>query len=297
MVQKMIYHLNNNVHFILSHPWLWWLLVVSTMVLLLFLGLRFCVWRSLLAQQEPESLKVTGTSKGGWKGIINAQTFLALVALLGGSLGFVLWSWSGLIAGMLAGALLPKAFNYRQQQQQQKDLSQQLPLFLRALGSTLKAGYSVPQALKFVALEVQSPLREHLAPGVQSLALQQPLELVLTDWQRSIKQPEWHFLTDSLVLQSKSGGNLVDLCHKVAFLLEERLKLERDLKSFTAQGKMSGYLMAGLWPTSLLLFAWLAPSHTDVLFNTRPGQFLLGLSLLLELVGFYFIWRLVRVKM
>ena len=160
----------------------------------------------------------------------------------------------------------------------------------------MKAGYSVPQALEFVALEVQDPLQTTLKPGVRALQLQQPLDLVLQSWRDSIGQAEWHFLTDSLTLQASTGGNLVDLCYRVASLLEDRIKLEQDLKSFTAQGKMSGYLMAALWPASLLLFAWLAPAHTQVLFNTTAGNILLGLSLGLELFGFLLIWRIVRVK-
>jgi len=175
-------------------------------------------------------------------------------------------------------------------------LKAQLPLFLRTLGSTLKAGYSVPQALEFTAQEVEDPLRFKLKTGLELLQIKQPLELVLSEWKQALKVPEFGFLADSLVVQARRGGNLVSVCYSVASLLEERQKLERDLKSFTAQGKMSGLLMALLWPVSLLLFAWLSPSHTEILFHSFAGRWLLGLSLLLELIGFLLIWRLVRVK-
>ena len=128
------------------------------------------------------------------------------------------------------------------------------------------------------------------------LSLQQPLELVLQDWQHQLHSAEFNFLADSLRLQARNGGSLVDLCYSVASLLEDRYKLEQDIKSFTAQGKLSGLLMAALWPISLLLFSWLSPSHTEVLFTTTPGRILLGLSLGLEVMGFFLIWRLVRLK-
>jgi tight adherence protein B len=177
-----------------------------------------------------------------------------------------------------------------------RSLQIQLPLLIRSLGSTLKAGYSVPQALVFVAEESQDPIKHRLRVGVRLLALQQPLETVLGDWQRELNSAEFNFLADSLRLQSRSGGDLVELCYSVARLQEERRKLEQDIKSFTAQGKMSGMLMLALWPISLLLFAWLSPSHTDVLFSTTPGRILLISSLMFELVGFFFIGRLVRLK-
>lgn len=175
-------------------------------------------------------------------------------------------------------------------------LKAQLPLFLRTLGSTLKAGYSVPQALEFTAQEVEDPLRFKLKTGLELLLIKQPLEQVLAEWKQALKVPEFGFLSDSLVVQARRGGNLVSVCYSVASLLEDRQKLERDLKSFTAQGKMSGLLMALLWPISLFLFAWLSPSHSDILFHSIAGRYLLGVSLFLELIGFLLIWRLVRLK-
>lgn len=185
---------------------------------------------------------------------------------------------------------------YKSKRDQRQRIKQQLPLFIRALGSTLKAGYSVPQALEFVAFEAIDPLKEKLKSGQRLLQMQQPLGTVLSEWRQKIAIPEFSFLADSLKLQSQSGGNLVALCHAVALRLDERRQLEQDIRSFTAQGKMSGYLMALLWPISLVLFAWLSPSHTEILFHTSAGRMLLGLSFSLELLGFYFIARLVRLK-
>lgn len=207
-----------------------------------------------------------------------------LFGFLEGGLGFL--TSAGVIIGI----------NYKNKHDKNQQLKQQIPLFMRALGSTLKAGYSVPQALEFVASEAVEPLSHKLKSGQRLLQMQQPLEAVLAEWRQKIAVPEFNFLADSLKLQSHSGGNLVSICNAVALRLDERRQLEQDIRSFTAQGKMSGLLMALLWPVSLALFAWLSPSHTEVLFSTLPGQILLGVSFFLELIGFYFIARLVRLK-
>jgi len=284
-------------YFLTEPLWLWWGLLL-VFCLSFFLGFRYWVFLKLKKQSSAWELNLGNDSKKvAHKEDKKSYRFLLFsLAVLSFVLGwFTKGAWGALL-GFLITVALGYVIAWQSRQGIKQELQSQIPLFLRALGSTLRAGYSVPQALEFVALEVESPLRERLAPGLTLLQLQQPLDDTLEVWQKDLEQTEFAFWAQSLVSQSKTGGDLVDLCHKVAFLLEERLKLERDLKSFTAQGKMSGLLMAALWPISLLLFAWLAPSHTDILFQTVAGQILLGLSLLLELIGFYFIWRLLHLK-
>lgn len=272
--------------------WLWGFLLIG-FIIILFLGLRAYVW---WRQQSVVFKPWKQNFESGRKEPISPFIKFSTITILASLLGFWWWQIPGFVLGLVGSLVLSVGWQKRHQNQKQQQITQQLPLFLRALGSTLKAGYSVPQALEFVAGEVENPLKKELLPGAKSLSWQQPLAEVLTDWKARITVPEFKFLADSLGLQSRRGGNLVTLCHRVAYLLEERAKLERDIASFTAQGKMSGLLMAGLWPISLLLFAWLSPSHTEVLFSTLRGQFLLGLSFSLELIGFYFMWRLVRLK-
>lgn len=280
---------------VVSEPWWLWGILLSVSVFSVFLAVRFFVWWQLSQKiLTPWRHKKSENRK---KEKAHSQNlFILLGGLVGAILGGFLWSSLGAVLGGFSVFILIWGLGKRAEFQQKQKINQQLPLFLRALGSTLKAGYSVPQALQFVAEEIENPLRERLKNGLKALYWQQPLEEVVADWRKEVNVPEFSFLAGSLVLQSRTGGNLVTLCHKVAYLLEERQKLERDIVSFTAQGKMSGLLMAGLWPISLLLFSWFSPSHTDVLFYTPAGRILLGLSLGLELLGFYFIWRLVRLK-
>lgn len=279
--------------FLTTHHTFTWALLLAVITLLVLVCIRVLVWgwwqrhyfhwgNQILSCESPSL----------WRALLSLAV-LALIFVM----AFVLHLSWGLVVSFIFGlGVLYLGFKLSRSKKESLRLQAQLPMLLRALGSTLKAGYSVPQALDFVAAESQNPMRNKLKGGVRLLALQQPLEVVLQNWQQQLKSAEFNFLSDSLRLQARSGGNLVELCHSVASLLEERRKLEKDIKSFTAQGKMSGVLMAALWPISLLLFAWLSPSHTDVLFSSTPGRILLGLSLSLELIGFFLIWRLVRLK-
>jgi len=175
-------------------------------------------------------------------------------------------------------------------------LVEQLPLFLQTLSNTLQAGYSLSHSFQFVAREIEPPLYPHIQKMNDLLAIQIPTERVLKLFQESIDHPEIDFFTESTIIQLNTGGDLVQLFQKISDLIEEKLKLQRDIKSFTSQGKMSGILIVALWPISLLLFRWIAPNHVGVLFDTGIGNFLLFFSIILEIIGFVMIWRLIQVK-
>lgn len=181
-------------------------------------------------------------------------------------------------------------------QKQRFQIVEQMPAFLQALSNTLKAGYSLTNAFSFLSHEVPMPLQKELQLINQKLNSKIPLPQVLQSFAKNINQKDIDFFVESTCLQLKTGGNLILLFKKIGTNIEEKLKIKRDLEAYTSQGKLSGLLMAGLWPISLLFFYFASPNHIDILFHTSAGNILLGLSLFLECLGFLFIWKIMHVK-
>ncbi len=178
-----------------------------------------------------------------------------------------------------------------------KKMVVQLPAFLQALSSSLQAGYSIQKAFLFLEQEIENPLKNEIQKINNQLSLHIPLEKVLSNFAQKINNPEIYFFTESTIIQLKTGGNLVNLFNKISTLIEEKLKLQRDIKSFTSQGKLSGIFIACLCPISLLFFYFFSPSHMEILLHSSAGNFLLGFSILLESIGFFFIWKIVKIKL
>jgi len=171
-----------------------------------------------------------------------------------------------------------------------------LPPFLRGLSQTLRAGYSFPQSLAFVAQETPQPLRQSLEEILQEQALHGSMDEGLRRFAQKNPDPEVQFFVQSTNILQKTGGNLVLLFQRLAHLIEERQKLARDLRTFTAQGRLSGVLIAGLWPISLLFFHWLSPVHLKLLLHTPSGHIMLAISILLEVLGGLWIWKIIHPK-
>jgi len=222
-------------------------------------------------------------------------TFLGLVSLFGlfflatTSVFLSLIIESTLVAGLVFVVL-------RVASSQRKKMVIQIPMFLTALGNTLEAGYSLSNAFTFIEKEIPDPLQAEVRKISQKLKLQVPLEKALHDFADSVDHKDVRFFAESTAIQLKIGGNLIQLFQQIGSIIEERLKLERDLKSFTSQGRISGILVAGLFPASLFLFYLLSPAHIDVLFHTGLGKVFLGTAISFEIIGFFFIWKIVNVK-
>lgn len=230
-----------------------------------------------------------------WSRIWYSAAFLTLIGLCLVYIQTRSWLFTLSVPGFVFGAVA--LLIYLKSLDQRQKLVEQIPLFLQAMSNSLQAGYTLPMALEFIADEMEMPLKREIQIINQQLSLQISLADALESFAQKIKNPEVDFFVESTLIQIKTGGNLIKLFDKIAFLIEEKLKLKRDIRSFTSQGKLSGILIATLWPVSVLAFSWLSPTHTEVLFHTPGGQIILVLSLILEILGFFFIWKIISVKL
>lgn len=175
-------------------------------------------------------------------------------------------------------------------------LSIQLPDTLDALSNAMRAGYSFPQALEFVERESLMPTKALLNQAVKELHYNFAMEDVLLNLQKKAKNRDIEFAIQALLMQLSIGGNVSDMMQQQAALIRERLSLERDMRAATAQGRMSGFIVALLWPVSLGLFYLVSPNYISVMFETGVGQSLLLLAIVLEIIGFSIIWKITNVK-
>jgi tight adherence protein B len=92
------------------------------------------------------------------------------------------------------------------------------------------------------------------------------------------------------------GGNIVQMLQRMADWVRQKNKLEKDIKVFTSQGRLSGIIIALLWPLSATIFYFLNAEYISILFTNNTGQIFLFLSMVLEVIGFMMIWKIIKIK-
>ncbi|HET7009941.1 MAG TPA: type II secretion system F family protein [Anaerolineales bacterium] len=216
--------------------------------------------------------------------------------------GWAGWIVGGRMAGPLFGLALglslplaPKAWITSRAETARRRFGDQLPVVLDSLAAGLSAGLSFQQAVRYAADELQPPAGAIMQTLAHRLALGFTVEEGLAGLLETYPEESLGMVVDGINLQRRFGGDLVWLLSETAARLRERVELEQEVRAVTAQGRLSGWVLAALVPVSAGLLLASNPRYIDVLFDTWIGQALLVFSLVLQLAGWAVISRLVRV--
>jgi tight adherence protein B len=223
-----------------------------------------------------------------------------LVLVLAAAIG---WAIGSRIAGPLLGAALaislplgPRAWIAGRADAARRRFGEQLPALMDSLASGLAAGLSLQQAVVFAAEEMPAPASAAMRTLSRRLALGHPFEQAMDSLLDLYPEESFGMVVDAISLQRRFGGDLVRMLSETGTRLRERVELEQEVRAVTAQGRLSGWVLAALVPVSAGMLLASNPRYIDVLFDTWIGQLLLVFSLALMLAGWGVISRLVRVN-
>lgn len=177
----------------------------------------------------------------------------------------------------------------------QKQFAVQLPDALDALVSALRAGYALPPALELVARETQGMVHDVFAALARANQYQVPLREAVKRICAQLQLPEWDLVAQTIEIQDTSGGNIIPTMEELARTLRDKIRVDQEVSTATASGRFSGLLIAALAPLSLVGFMVFSPSYMSILLHTELGHLLLVFAALLEVVGFFTIWKLVTI--
>ncbi|WP_181833060.1 type II secretion system F family protein [Bacillus taeanensis] len=180
--------------------------------------------------------------------------------------------------------------------QKKKLMLKQLPNALELISSALKTGYSIVQTLDLVAKENFPPLSEEFHKLFQALQLGENFEKSFTDFAKRLDIPELTNVVDTILITRETGGNVTEVIDGLLTIIRENEKLNGEVKTLTAQGKISG-LIVGLLPLALfIMFYLINPSYMMVLFKNIIGIFILGTAVLLQIIGIIVMKKIITLK-
>ncbi len=171
----------------------------------------------------------------------------------------------------------------------------QFPAVLERLADSLQAGFSLPQAIEFVVPNLSQPSSGEMARIVDQIRLGFTVDQALLELYNRRPSEDVRVLVEGLTLQRQVGGNMSSMMREMADLVRSRVELENEVRTMTAQGRLSAVVIALLVPVSLGLLS-LFPGYTEVLFNTTIGNLVLVVAGILELLGAVLVARLVRIE-
>ena len=222
---------------------------------------------------------------------------LNLIALVvGPTLVWVLFRDVPTTAAVFVGILLiPGAWYRSLRKRRLKTIEQQLPDALALVAGSLRAGASLTIALDNLVKEQPPPLSQEFDLLLKEQRLGVDLDVSLSHMEKRIPLQDFSMLATALRINREVGGNLADTISSLGETLRRKGTMEGKIKSLTAQGKMQGYVMAGLPVLLAVLLNFLEPEAMSKLWTTAVGWIVITVIVVMEALGFLMIRKITSI--
>jgi tight adherence protein B len=228
----------------------------------------------------------------------SVQQFLGITLLTGvaGLLVTAVWLNFGIACVYGAGiGALPTIYVLVQRKRRLATFSQQLPYVADFMRSTLMAGHPLSRGLQMAAENAPEPMATELKLAIDQMRFGASLPDALDNMFKRVPEESLGFFVAAVRVQAQVGSSLAEILDRVADAICSRQRLRQQIKTLTAQARMSG-LMVGAMPFFLLaFFTLLRPDYTGVLFYDPAGNKLLEAAIAMDLIALFIINRMVQV--
>lgn len=196
----------------------------------------------------------------------------------------------------LAGAALPTLFVNFRRRRRFKKFEDKFPEAIDLLGRSIRAGHAFSTALELLATETEEPIAGEFRKLFEEQKFGLPLRDALFNLGERIPLIDVKFFGTAVLLQKETGGNLAELLDKLSYVMRERFKILRQLRVYTAQGRLTLLVLMALPPVLLLALSILNPEFIKPLFHDPLGHNLIAIGLALQAMGYFLIRRIIDIK-
>lgn len=209
-----------------------------------------------------------------------------LIGLCAAALWILLDSFVFSLLTAVLMACLPWYAVRRMAQRRKQKLEDQLADGMASFASAIKAGLSIAQAIELLADQGPRPLKDEFRQIVGEYKLGKPLERTLEEAKDRLKSENFALFAAALLASRESGGRLNETVDRIAKAVLEMQRLERKVRSETAQARRSALYMALAPAFILLVYYFIDPVNTERLFTTVPGQIIVAIAVVMDVLAY-----------
>ena len=199
-------------------------------------------------------------------------------------------------AAFAVGALIPYVLLRIKRARRLKAFNTALPDAIDLMARSLRAGHSMNSSIELIAEQSPEPLAAEFVQVYQQQRLGLQVRDALLQMGTRTPSRDLQFLITAILVQKETGGDLTEILDRTAHVIRDRIRIEGEVRTHTAQGRLTGWIL-GLLPIILLVMINIAsPGYSSVLFHDPTGQKLLYAGGILILLGGLIIRKIVDVK-
>ena len=172
---------------------------------------------------------------------------------------------------------------------------EQFPDGLDMISQSLQAGLGLTQSMVFVAKEMPDPLGTEFSVFIEEVNLGLPLPDALKKFEERMNLPEVRLFNTALMVQREVGGSLAELLTKLSNIIRDRFRIERLIKSLTAQNRVSAWTVCSVPPFLAVFMFMREPEMMNKMMQHPVGRGMLAAALVLEIVGILVFRKIIKI--
>ena len=196
----------------------------------------------------------------------------------------------------IAAGLSPYAFLFMARERRFRQCDAQVPEAADLMARALRAGHAMPAVLEMVGKEIAEPLAGEFRIVHEEQNLGLPLRDAMLNLVDRVPRDDVRFVTTAILLQKETGGNLAVILDKTAALARERSRLYGQLRIYTAQGRITGWILCA---APFVMFGVLSGFNWKLerlLFTTPTGLKTVYVGLFMMVMGVLIIRKIIDIK-
>jgi len=239
-------------------------------------------------------IRQSGMEKATVSGVLLVSCVLAAAFAFGGSL--LLRGAPGMAVGAAVGFALPFLVLSQKRTKRLRKFEEQFPEALDLISRALKAGHAFANGMKMAADELPEPVGPEFRKTFDEQNFGLPLKDALLNLAGRVPILDVRFFATAVLIQRETGGNLSEILENLAHVVRERFKILRQVRVYTAHGRLTGYVLLALPFALAIALSFINPEHMELLFRERMGQTMLVGAMVSQIVGYFWIRQVVKIE-
>jgi len=227
--------------------------------------------------------------------LISALVFGVLGMLMAGSLPqnqALLFAFTGIVLG----GILPYSYTSYRRTKRFRKFEELFPEAIDTLARAVRAGHAFTTALELIASEISEPIASEFRKLFEEQKFGLPVRDALMNLTERVPLVDVKFFVTAVMLQRETGGNLAEILDNLSYVIRERFKIMRQVRVYTAQGRLTMMLLMGLPPLIVVAMLLMNPMFVRPLFADPIGHTLVVAGIFLQTVGYFVIRKIIQIQ-
>ncbi len=205
----------------------------------------------------------------------------------------------GVVLGLLAGAFvftLPSKYVKILREKRRIKFNEQLVDALGTMSNALRAGFSINQAFESVVNNGENPIAQEFSVLLQQLRIGMSFEEALASLDNRVQSDDLTLVCTSIDIARRTGGNLTEIFDTISNTIRGRMKIERRIRTLTAQGRMQGLIVSGMPLFLGVVMTIMKPNVMKPFIFSLNGAVCIGITIALVTVGWLIIRKIIKIE-